>query len=348
VQPNDRWLSFALRLSFALLFLWVVGSEIIPIALAALFTLLLDPVRQRLVRRGGFLAKHAPLLLTGAIIFGVVLPVVALAAQVVASINELLSVGLSEILDKVQAFLATHFSGIADALHLPVESLRDGALSLAKRLGSGLAAWAGDLASALPGQFVDTFLFLIAVYYFLRDGTALVAWLMRLSPFQAHDTDELFASIRETVAGSIVGQLATSLVQGGLTLIALWLFNVPGALVFGLVATLLSILPMVGTTPITLGAVLYLLASGRNGAAIGMAVAALIIGTSDNIVRPWVQSSQTKMHPLITLLAIFGGISALGLAGVFLGPVIAAMAIWTFEFSAKLRRREASPPPASA
>jgi predicted PurR-regulated permease PerM len=273
---------------------------------------------------------------------------VALAAQVVASINELLSVGLSEILDKVQAFLATHFSGIADALHLPVESLRDGALSLAKRLGSGLAAWAGDLASALPGQFVDTFLFLIAVYYFLRDGTALVAWLMRLSPFQAHDTDELFASIRETVAGSIVGQLATSLVQGGLTLIALWLFNVPGALVFGLVATLLSILPMVGTTPITLGAVLYLLASGRNGAAIGMAVAALIIGTSDNIVRPWVQSSQTKMHPLITLLAIFGGISALGLAGVFLGPVIAAMAIWTFEFSAKLRRREASPPPASA
>lgn len=340
MQPNNRWLSVALRASLALLFLWMVRTELVPIALGALFALLLEPLRQRLVRRGGRLAKHAPLLLTAAIVFGVVLPIVGLATHVVISVNEFLSGGLTEIFGKLQGFFATHFTGVAEALHLPTDSLRDSAVSLAQRLGGGIASGAGSVASALAGQAVDTFLLILAVYYFLRDGAALVAWLMRLSPFQTHDTDVLFRSIRDTVSGAIVGQLATSLVQGGLTLLALWLFDVPGALVFGIVATVLSILPMVGTTPVTLGAALYLLAAGRTGAAIGMAVAALVIGVSDNVVRPWVQSAQTNMHPLITLVAIFGGISAFGLAGVFLGPVIAAMAIWTLEFSTKLRRRD--------
>jgi predicted PurR-regulated permease PerM len=325
----------------------MVGTELVPIALGALFALLLDPIRRRLEKRGGWVSKHAPLLLTTAIIFGVVVPVAALATKLIVSVNELLSGGFAEIIEKIQTFLTKHFSGIAELLHLPVESLRDNAVSVVQRLGGSIASAAGTVATALPGQMVDTFLFLIAVYYFLRDGTALVGWMMRLSPFQAHDTDELFASIRETVAGAIVGQLATSLVQGALTLIALWLFGVPGALVFSIIATVLSIIPMVGTTPVTVGAALYLLASGRVGASLGMAGAAVVIGVTDNVVRPWVQSAQTKMHPLITLLAIFGGISAFGVAGVFLGPVIAAMAIWTIEFSANARRREptASPTP---
>jgi predicted PurR-regulated permease PerM len=143
------------------------------------------------------------------------------------------------------------------------------------------------------------------------------------------------------VHGAVVGQLATSAVQGGLTILALHLFDIPGALLFGTIATLLSILPMIGTTPVTLGATLYLLASGRMGAAAGMAITAVLIGLSDNVVRPYVQSTQTRMHPLLTLLSIFGGIELFGAAGVFLGPVIAAIAQWTLETYATLREKQA-------
>ena len=146
----------------------------------------------------------------------------------------------------------------------------------------------------------------------------------------------------------IIGQLATSAVQGGLTTLALYLFDIPSALMFGIIATLLSVLPLIGTTPVTLGAAVYLLASGRPGAAAGMAVAAALIGLSDNVVRPWVQSTNAQMHPLLTLLAIFGGIELLGAAGVFLGPVIAAMAIWTIDLYAGShwkRPSEAPPEP---
>lgn len=62
-----------------------------------------------------------------------------------------------------------------------------------------------------------------------------------------------------------------------------------------------------------------------------MLVAAVFIGTIDNVIRPAVVSSHDDMHPLIALLAIFGGLSSLGPSGVFLGPVVAAIALWALQ-----------------
>ena len=208
-----------------------------------------------------------------------------------------------------------------------------------RQVGGAVAGMAGNMARALPGQIVDLFLFLLALYYFLRDGGKLAVWLMRLSPFPRHDTEELFASIRETVNGAILGLCATSAVQGGLTMAALYIFKVPGAFLFGIVAT---VLPSSHGRhrAVTIGSIIYLLANGRGGAAAGMAVAAVIIGLSDNIVRPWVQSAHSgHIHPLVVLLGIFGGLELFGAAGVFIGPIVAAMAIWTVDTYAHIRLR---------
>jgi predicted PurR-regulated permease PerM len=336
---NDRWLSTALRVAPLLLFFWMVRTQIVAIALGALFALLLDPLKRRLARRSPRLARQAPLLLTLGSIVLVVIPFGLIAARVVVSAQGFLSGGLGDIVGRLQTFATEHFAGIAARFDLPVESLRNGAVSLAQRVGSSMAGLASGVASSLPGQIVELFLFVLSLFYFLRDGDPLIRWLKRLSPFAPFDTDELFTSIRETVHGAIFGQLATSMVQGGLTLIALYAFGIPGALMFGIIAMLLSVVPLVGTTPVTVGATIYLLASGRFGAAAGMAVAAAVIGVSDNVVRPWVASSQTRMHPLVTLLSIFGGIEIIGASGVFLGPVIAAMAIWTINLYADDHRK---------
>jgi predicted PurR-regulated permease PerM len=117
-------------------------------------------------------------------------------------------------------------------------------------------------------------------------------------------------------------------VQGALTTGALLLFGVPGALALGVLAALLTFVPVVGTAPVTVGAVIYLLAVQRWAAAAGMVVAAVVIGVSDNVVRPWVQSASSPLHPLLVLLSIFGGLRVFGVAGVFLGPVVAALAVW--------------------
>jgi predicted PurR-regulated permease PerM len=346
MERSDRWLPLAVRGVLLLAFFWVVRAELVPLALAGLFALLLDPLRRRLVRRRGFLGRHAALVLTALAVVCVVIPFVVVAARVVVSVNDFLAHGLPDVLAKLQSFWSGYLQGIAGSLAIPIEKLSGAAGALAQKAGTVIAATAGGFASALPGQIVDLFLFVLGLYYFLRDGAALMRWLMRLSPFAASETDKLFASIRETVHGSIFGQLATSAVQGGLTMIALYVLGVPGALLFGILAMLLSVLPMVGTIPVTVGATIYLFAADKPIRAIIMAVAALVIGLSDNVVRPWVQSSQTRMHPLVVLIAIFGGIDAFGASGVFLGPVLAAIAIWTLDYYAKRsRERKAAEDP---
>ncbi|MCB9629787.1 MAG: AI-2E family transporter [Sandaracinaceae bacterium] len=331
MERNHRWLSATLRVGPLLLFVWMVRSQLVAIALGALFALLLEPLARRVAVRWPKLAPHVALLLTIGAFVLVVIPLALVAARVVISAQDFLGSGAADVIGRIQHLMTVHFAGLAERFDLPVQSLRSSASDLAQRVGSAIAGLASGVASALPGQVVELFLFVLSLFYFLRDGERLVTWSKRLLPLPEPETDSLFASVRATVHGAIFGQLATSAIQGGLTLAALFAFQVPGALMFGILAMLLSVLPLVGTAPVTLGAAVYLLAAGRTGAAVGMAVAGVVIGLSDNVVRPWVQSAKTRMHPLLTLVSIFGGIEALGAAGVFLGPVVAAVAIWSVE-----------------
>lgn len=341
---NDRWLSVLLRGAPFVLFLWMIRSLLVPVALGAIFALILYPLKRRIVRKWPKLEGAASIGLTVGAVVLVVIPFGLVAVRVVVSVQAFLSGGLGQITGRMQDFATRHFSGIAEALSLPVERLRTGAIDAAQRIAGAIGDFAGNVATSLPGQIVDVFLFVLALYFSLRDGAAAIRWVLRLLPFATRDTDQLFDSIRRTVHGALVGQLVVSLVQGGMTILALYIFKVPGALMFGILAMLLSVLPLVGTMPVTLGATIYLLASGRTGAAVGMGVAAVVIGVSDNVIRPWVQSVDTRMHPLVTLLALFGGIELMGWTGVFLGPVIAAMATWAIALYAHDHQRPLPPP----
>ena len=341
MDPADRWLGAALRAALLVLFVWMTESVLLPVALAAIFASILRPLQRRVEGGLGRRRGLAPLLLTiGALVLGVI-PFAVVALRLVLFVNAFLSGGAQEILDALQRFGATRLAWLSDQLGLGPEVLRARLGELLQRAGVSLARLLGGYAQAVPGKILGLFLFTVALYYFLRDGGRLARFLITLAPFRVRDTDALVASLEATVHGAIVGQLVTSGVQGGLTLVALFLFRVPGALVLGILAMLLSVVPMVGTTPVTVGAVIYLAASSRYPAAVGMAVAAVIIGISDNIARPWVQSSRGRLHPLLVLVSIFGGLEAFGPAGVFLGPVVAALATWVLEAYADGARPEA-------
>lgn len=345
MAPDERWLGVVVRGALLALFAWTVRGELVPVALAAVVAVLLRPVVASLERAGGRVASTAPLAVTlGALVLGVA-PLALVAGKIAVSTNAFLSSGLGGALDRVGEFVAARTSGVSGLLGVDPSRVRGAVGTLVQRAGVVVADVAGSLATALPGQVVGLFLFGVALYYLLRDGPALVRLVVLVSPFRDEDTGTLLASVRQTLQGAVLGQLATSVVQGVLTTLALAVLGVPGALLFGVLATVLSVLPMIGTTPVTIGAVVYLFADGRPGRALAMVAAAVIIGLSDNVVRPLVQSTRGGLHPLLGLLAIFGGLDVFGPAGVFLGPVVAVLAQWTVATHAALasRRRGAAP-----
>jgi len=339
-------LSSVLRSALLVLFLWMIRGVAVPIALGALFALLLSPLAAKMKPRLGRLARQTPLFLTLGTLLLVVIPFTFFVVKVVQSVNEFLARDWAPTITRLRVFLTNGIDIRGRSIHIGGTVIQTAIENVGQRVADFVATTAADAATAVPEVMLDLFLFAVALFYFLRDGEMLIQFLYRLSPFPKSQTRALFASVRDTVNGAILGLVATSLVQGGLTLFALYIFGVPNAFLLGVLATVLSFLPIMGTTPVTFGSALYLFVTGHIGAGVGMVIAAFVVGIADNVVRPWVQSSQSSAHPLLALLGIFGGLEVFGASGVFLGPVIAAMAFWTLENYAKLHPApEATPPP---
>jgi len=84
-----------------------------------------------------------------------------------------------------------------------------------------------------------------------------------------------------------------------------------------------------GCLPVTLGVVIYHAANDHSGRAAFVGVLAVLVSILDNIIRPWILKGAGNLHPLLAFVAVFGGVKVLGIAGVFLGPILAGLIIVT-------------------
>jgi predicted PurR-regulated permease PerM len=326
-----------------LLFAWMVRAVALPVLVAGLFAILLHPLLARLEARLGRRAALAPLLLTTGSVLLVILPLASMVFLAVGSVRDLFSGDLDQKIAQVGDWVVLQLLRLGNVLHSvglesSSEKLKETLISSAQAVGTKLAEFLGGIAAATPQLTIAAFLFVIGLYFSLRDGRALAGRLAALLPFPAADVDALFAAVHATVKGAMFGSALTGAVQAGLCILVLALLGVPGPFVWGAFAFVLSFIPILGTAPVTAGATLYLFAAGHPAGGLAMGTAGVLIGLSDNIVRPWAQGSQDDMHPLVALLAIFGGIEMFGVAGVFLGPVVAACALWGLEVYGRSRR----------
>jgi len=339
--PLRRLASLVIAASL-LLFAWMVRAVALPVLVSALFAILLHPLLAGLEARLGRRAAFAPLLVTAGSILLVFLPLTFVVFMAVRSVSDFFSsdfdLKILQVSDWVVQQLARLGGLLARVgLESSPENLKAALVARAEAGGNRLAEALGGLASATPQLVIGSFLFVVGLYFFLRDGRLLVRRLAALLPFSAPDIDALFTSVHASVKGAVLGSAVTGAVQAGLCILMMSILGVPGPFVWGTVAFVLSFIPLFGTAPVTAGATLYLFATGHPVSGTVMGVAGILIGLSDNIVRPWAQGSQDSMHPLVALLAIFGGLEVFGFAGVFVGPVVAACALWGLDVYGRSR-----------
>jgi predicted PurR-regulated permease PerM len=157
------------------------------------------------------------------------------------------------------------------------------------------------------------------------DGPLLVRWLWSVSPLQARQTEELLTEFHNVATGSIVGNVATALLQGVLAGIGFAIFGVGHAFFFGMLTAVASFVPVIGTAIVWVPAAGLLLATGHSGAAIGFAAWCLIgvVGV-EHLAKPFIlrATSGGEMHTGLMFLALLGGLEVFGLLGVILGPLI--------------------------
>jgi predicted PurR-regulated permease PerM len=98
------------------------------------------------------------------------------------------------------------------------------------------------------------------------------------------------------------------------------------------VMVLLCMVPMLGAFLVWVPAALYLLVTGHWVSALVLtAWGALVIGTVDNVLRPLLVGSRTRMHELVVFFAVLGGIEVFGILGIVTGPAVAAVAVALYQ-----------------
>ncbi|MFP4036239.1 MAG: AI-2E family transporter [Desulfobacteraceae bacterium] len=195
-----------------------------------------------------------------------------------------------------------------------------------------LAQNAVELGQGTLQFFISLGLMLYVAFFMLRDGEKLVGLLARALPLGDERERLLFAKFAEVARATIKGNLFVAAVQGTLGGLIFWALDIRGPLLWGVVMTLLSLIPVLGAGLIWGPVAVYLFAIGQwPQGLILTAFGAGVIGLADNVLRPLLVGRDTKLPDYIVLLSTLGGFALFGINGFVLGPLVAALFIAFWE-----------------
>lgn len=192
-----------------------------------------------------------------------------------------------------------------------------------------IASWTVQNIGTIFANSADilfkTFIFFVSLYFFLLDREKIKEELIALSPLQHSIDKNIISRLVATVRGVVFGSLIVAMVQGLVAGIGLTIFGVPGPLIWAGLVVIAAQVPMLGTSVIMLPAIMYLFLSGHVPQAIGLLIWSMcVVGLIDNFLQPLIVGSRTRMHALLILLSMLGGLNAFGPIGFILGPTILA------------------------
>ena len=324
------------------LFALVVYPFWSPLLLAAVLAAVFQTPLARLTGALRGRRRSAGLVLSVGVFLVIVVPFASVAAfsarEAVSGFSYLRdTLGVQSVQDLKTARLPPAGEKALAALHLTREQVHEvasRAADKAQELGPELLASSGRV-------LFHTALMLLAFYFLLVDGPALIRWLWSVSPLQARQTEELLSEFHRVATGSIIGNVATAVLQGVLAGIGFAIFRIPHAAFFGMLVALASFIPVIGTAIVWVPAVALLALTDRSGAAIGLLAwcAVGVVGV-EHVAKPIILRGTVggEMHTGLMFLALLGGLEVFGLLGVILGPLIVSFFVSVMRM---LQRRSA-------
>lgn len=196
------------------------------------------------------------------------------------------------------------------------------------QLVSGANAVLQGLVGGLTRTLFDLLVFLVTLFFLLKDGPRLKAELRPISPFTEAQERQIFEHLDKTVKASLQAMIVVPIVQGLVAGLGFFLFGVPSPMVWGTVVILAAMVPVLGSPLGWMPAVVYVFLTGRTWAAVGLFFYSLLLVSGiDNVVKPMILRGGAQIHPLLGFLSILGGILAFGFYGFLIGPAILSLVL---------------------
>jgi predicted PurR-regulated permease PerM len=313
-----------------------------PLGWAAILAFMLAPLHKRLTKKLRGKAGYSAGILTGLSPFFIIAPIVGFgivfAQQVTLLIGYLRERQLGNYQDWLQRVenlpIVGRVIGYFGAdVSTTIEQVEGWLISGAQNLLKGAATVGGSLAIGVVGTLVSFLLMLFLLFFLLRDGQSMLMHTMRLVPMDAERRGRLLHYLSDVSRAVIFGHALTAVIQGTLVGIGWTIAGLPSPVVFAVFAAIAAFIPAAGTGFVLVPAVIYLAVTGQWGWAIFMGAWTALVGTSDNLLRPYLTRQRASVSTLTVFVGVIGGVAAFGFIGSLIGPVVLALIVALLRFA---------------
>lgn len=350
-KPRAQAVSFVIlvvlvTIAFILLLLPFYSAVLWAVILAVLF----NPLQRWLTRRLGGRRTLAATISLLACVCMVVIPATLVFGALAQEANHLYQqIGTREfdpaaIIERARARLPGFVVNMLEAADL------DNFAALQERFTAMLTQVSGFVASRAVsiGQGTAQFLIglgvmLYVLFFLFRDGPGLASTIRGASPLSRQHTEHVMTKFIQVVKATVKGNFIIAIVQGTVGGLTFWALGIQAPLLWGVVMTVLSLLPAVGAFLVWAPVAIYLMVVGeylRGG--ILIAVGALIISMVDNVLRPALVGKDLRLPDYMVLISTLGGLALFGMNGFVIGPLIAALFVAVWSLFAEERARGVS------
>ena len=336
---NQNWLATSFFFALLLLILYaavlILSPFLVAITWAGILAVIVYPPYAWLLRALKIRATLAALLVTVLLAFLIVFPAIRItgflsqeAVELVGAVRDLAEG------EKLEPWKEKPW--LRDLVGLWERASRELApfgVDLKKAVVQGAQVSSGFLVLQAKGVAQNVFLFVVNIFitlftlfFFLCDGKGLCERIGRLLPIDPEHREHLFANIVDSIFAVVHGCLIVAMVQGLLAGLAYWFLGVPFAVLLGVATAFAALLPIGGSTLISLPACVYLFVQGNylhGTILLGWSLG--IVGTIDNLLKPLFIGSRLRLPVLFLFFSLLGGLSLFGPLGVILGPVLFAL-----------------------
>ena len=332
-------LAVAAILGYALLLIFRPFA--LPMTWAAFLAFLLFPLNLRLRRRlkgkslgAGLLTALAPVVL--------LLPLSALSVEFVSQISALLlqvqesaaEMDIKSFSDLQQfPWIARVNTWLQEHADISAGQVQSWLVSGSREVMQRAASWGGSFFLGALGSLMSFAIMLFLLYFFLRDGDLMIERARHLIPLAEDRKERLFTQLSAVTRAIVFGTTVTALLQGFLLGVGFAFAGLPSPVVFGVLAALLSLLPVGGAAFVWIPAVIWLFVDKHWGAGIFILIWGCLLGGLDNVLRPILISGRARISALAVFVGVLGGIPAFGAIGVIAGPVVLSLVLALIEFA---------------
>ena len=337
-----RNVSFLLLVALTTIaFLTLIGSFLMPVFWAAVLATVFHPLQRRYVARMSgrrSLAAFATILtIIGLVVAPLFLVGLAMTREVLDLHDQIMSGAIDlqaplRFLRRIPLIASDYVGRFGVDLGGLVQRLSTSAVAISQFIASRALGIGQDMLR-ISAMF---FLMLYILFFFLRDGSQLVAILIRALPLGDARERALLGKFSAVSLATIKGTLVVGVVQGAIGALLFLALGVPAPVFWGTLMAVFSLLPAVGPGLVWIPAAVIFFGMGQIvKGIIVIAAGVLIIGLVDNVLRPLLVGRDTQMPDYLVLLATLGGLTVFGISGFVIGPVIAALFFVVWEMFAQ-------------